>query len=778
MTSLLRVFEARQCQFSLNLSTNTQWCIRRRFETSTTESEIVPPQLDGQRSFAGGSATREGISSSYDNDFETNDQTDSPIRFHRSGKYDESLEATQTGGQRQSEEIKLQDWEYLDQNLRRLAGTYRATKKHNLDRSQPIGRVRVLKVQNIRGTKVSQYVVDTEPPKWSITSRQSNSIIWPPTSKKWAQKGFPKYLSPVAYGDLPSRIHDLEKAMGESGSALLDRSMETAAFKRLKKALRMRDPQECFMALVELSSATERDPTSSLLLQVSPNTWSEILRLIDPEHFLGRHGELRQEFSPHYTRVLRAGTVDEHGFHQFYVKFIDHIYRIFVFRRSINPLLPPTLADYKMLLKAARWTGNQGMAKSTWRSLVKNHFRGGAATRVVPDTECFNHYLATLCCNIEPRTWNRPPRTLAGHRVGPDGIKINVSRHFREMAELGLVADMHTLCILMVASGREADLDTVEAILKRVWNIDVEKIMSKAQPRIEQMEGMMPGSPLYPSAELLRTVAHIYGINSAIPTAMRVVDYISRAYAVEIPSQVWYELLQWANVLSMKRRGWKVATNDVLVGQLPPAAVGNLWSIMTSEPYNIKPSMKMYNVCIGNLISNERFGDAQARMQEAWTLHKRQVKILKRAKRLMLAGLKFVPNSLGTEKHIRDFNFLKLQVQRYRQYLRLWLARIIRKGGKSLGNVKSWAHRNVPDLIKQYNAFSPPVISYPIDTGFVELHTHVKAQNRLRMVRREFRSSRRKLKQERSWQRYLKNRKRNPDNNVVFSENVLQQHAK
>ncbi|PQE28402.1 hypothetical protein CJF30_00008118 [Rutstroemia sp. NJR-2017a BBW] len=71
--------------------------------------------------------------------------------------------------------------------------------------------------------------------------------------------------------------------MGEPTYNLRDTDAERVAFEKLRKGLRMRDPQECFMALVELSAvteeATEHERASSLLLQISPNTFSEILRL-------------------------------------------------------------------------------------------------------------------------------------------------------------------------------------------------------------------------------------------------------------------------------------------------------------------------------------------------------------------------------------------------------------------------------------------------------------------------------------------------------------------
>ncbi|PQE07327.1 ATPase expression mitochondrial protein [Rutstroemia sp. NJR-2017a WRK4] len=826
MTSLLRVFGARPCRFPspyYSIFTNPEWCRRRRFKTSTKlksiESEITPPQppqLDGQKPFAEDSAAREESDEHLQlrqdggrdweqpklwQEGEQNWEEDKSLQEARlewesasssqeGGQDRENIksqqeeghdwelpESRQEGGQDwglpESRQEGGQDWGHSNQASQGSMTSYTVMKEDSIDFSQPQGGKRYLKVRDSRGKRIKQYVLDTKPPKWAITDRQLNSILWPSTSAKWAQKGFPRHLSPAAYADLPSGIHDAEKfdryktyrssnfdepqsvsdSTGEPANDLRDTDAERVAFERLRRGLRMRDPQECFMALVELSAvtenATEHERTSSLLLQISPNTFSEILRLVDPVHFLARHGDLRQEFSPHYTRVLGVGATGDHGFHQFYIK-------IFVFRRLINPHQPPTLSDYKMLLKAARWTGNVGMANSTWNSLVKNHFSIQAATKVVPDTECFNHYLATLCwsdvlnplhahqlrtlpSNLRPRTFNRPPRTLAAHRVGPDdGIKLNVSRYFREMAELGLVADVETLCILMVASGREADLTTVASILNRVWNIDVKKIMSNEQLEIQPVEGIAPDSALYPTAELLLAIAHIYGTNSDIPTAIRLVDLVSRAYSITIPVKVWLELLQWTHVLAARGRGVSARERQVHVGQLPSSAVLNLWSIMTSEPYNISPTMRMYDFLIGSLIMIPSVGKAQTYMLEALTLHKRHVNELNRHRVLWLTSSRDNPNSMVTAKHERDYNYRLLRVQRNRQYFRLWFVRIIHKGSKTMGNVKKWHQRNVPDLVRQWISYAPNVVSYEIDTGTVELRTGARALNKARMARRTF----------------------------------------
>jgi hypothetical protein len=50
----------------------------------------------------------------------------------------------------------------------------------------------------------------------------------------------------------------------------------------------------------------------------------------------------------------------------------------------------------------------------------------------------------------------------------------------------------------------------------------------------------------------------------------------------------------------MERRG-EVMDTSKEISQLPPESVTNLWYIMVSEPYNVKPTLGIYNRLIINL---------------------------------------------------------------------------------------------------------------------------------------------------------------------------------
>ncbi|KAI7560298.1 hypothetical protein KC317_g9815, partial [Hortaea werneckii] len=154
-------------------------------------------------------------------------------------------------------------------------------------------------------------------------------------------------------------------------------------------------------------------------------------------------------------------------------------------------------------------------------------------------------------------------------------------------------------------------------------------------------------SPLHPTPSLLTTLAHAYGINNAIPTALKVIDHFSRCYALSIPHATWSELLEWTFVLSVPRTGQKAHHDGTRAGQLPLSAVGDLWETMTGgttttmkadgegeverKGYNVQPDMRMYDYLVKNLVLRDMGPEILDRMREGRDLYLRSRKAAKEA---------------------------------------------------------------------------------------------------------------------------------------------------
>jgi hypothetical protein len=529
----------------------------------------------------------------------------------------------------------------------------------------------------------------------------------------------------------------------------------------LYSALETGDPHTVLHALLSHAKLNGFGNTIGLLVSIPPATFSEILRCIDPKHFVGRYEQLHREISPTMAKRLGlSGVFDLDGYYKFCSVFLADVQTILEARHRQNPV---TLSDYKYLLRCARATGNASQAEYIWASLkgkTKNHKL--SPNPPVPDAECYNLYLSIKCWhdsmnpllrfrlrvipdNFGPRSWSLPPYSLKGHTVRrSSSLRSQVSALFREMVGVRVTGNEETFCLMAVALAREGDMPGVASILQRVWDIDVQRLMTSNDSETPPARVYRPDSPFYPSSMLLDTIAHAYGINNQIPTALRLIDYVSGQYSIPIPTNVWNELLQWTFVLSiepkdMKRQG-EVRDTGKEIGLLPPEAVTNLWKAMVSEPYNVKPTMEMYNRLIINLWRRQRYGEMQVRMEEARSLLKQALRQLSRKQVIFNATtLQRSPAHL-TEQRMRDLIFAQLRVRRNRMYVERWVRLLITHPSRNMKYDDKFSSQNIPNIIKNWSLFVPFKIRYSIRSGLVTFRSGTETMRKSSYLKRVERS--------------------------------------
>jgi hypothetical protein len=509
----------------------------------------------------------------------------------------------------------------------------------------------------------------------------------------------------------------------------------------LYDALRLGNPHMVLRALVNLVRYDGEHYTGNMLETIPASTFSEILRCLDPAHFVNRFAELQREAGPKTVQRLKLPR-NEDGYLRFCKLFLSQIHRVIGVRAPQHPL---STSDMRYLLKCARAVGSAESAHTIWRSMTSIS-RKDPEKRVIPDAECYNHYLATKCwgdafnsnqryklrvipSHLTLRTWTTPPHNFRGHRVGPDGgIKAEVSEIFRQMVEAGIPGNEETFCLMMVALAREGDISGVSNILQRVWGIDVDLVLTNQDSEVPPPRVYPQHSPFYPSDQLLFTLAHVYGINNSIPSALRLVDYISRQYKIDIPLKVWNELLQWTYVTSLARTGQNPETNneDQKTGQLAPEAVPSLWETMTLEPYNVKPTMEMYNRFITNLLNRGRFGEAKIRIGEAYRANKKYVCQLSKEIRAYRCSH---ANSPIHAERARNVYMARLRVRRNRLYIRRWVEKWIRSGSSMMRFNETFCAQDVPNFLKQWERFLPVRVRYRVSNGEVVFTTGVREAN-------------------------------------------------
>ncbi|PVH70316.1 hypothetical protein DL98DRAFT_661221 [Cadophora sp. DSE1049] len=534
--------------------------------------------------------------------------------------------------------------------------------------------------------------------------------------------------------------------------------------KALFSALRTRDPHAVMKVVLDLAALDRRDP--SLLVSLPPSTFSEVLRCMDPKHFLDRHSELCKSVGPWTMRLLGLDNqLRQEDFYYFSSVFLTQVKNIIDARKLWWPL---TLADYKYLLKCVCSIGHAQAAEEIWHSMTRPYTEWKADGNQIkrepldPDLECYNLYLTVKCWrestnpnqrhrlrviafNLAPRYWEKVPYELSGHRAGPNhGVKAQVSRVFRRMVQAGIAGNEETFRLMMTALAREGDMPGVEAILKKVWSIDVPALMAGNEAELPPVTDYHPSSPFYPSKHFLFTICHVYGINNNIPTALSLIDYISRQYSLPVPLEAWDELLEWTFVLSNKvtlRRKWRSKDGiprdiGLQVGELPPEAVSNLWQTMISEPYNVQPTMEMYNRYMSNLLYRQRFGEMQDRMEEARKLLKRDVLDLTRKNIAFKTSMRKYSSKIVTEKRARDVVLALLRVGRNRQYIKRWVRLLLKRGSKIFKRSESWSLQNIPIILEKWSLFLPRQVKYVVPTGSVVLHTQAKRNLRRKAIQR------------------------------------------
>jgi len=532
----------------------------------------------------------------------------------------------------------------------------------------------------------------------------------------------------------------------------------------VRAALKSGDPHTIMDTLVAIMTAPGgQRKLTSVITELPATTFSEFLRLLDPKHFIGRDKLLHMEISPSMSRILGLeDAMDQDGVYTFLKHFLDNITLILELRNLSHELIQ---SDYKLLLRYARATAHVQAAKDIWANFSATTIQAQESRNpskdvdMKLDVESYNDFLGVMCWhdiakphqrhrlrfvprNFAPRAWPTQPYTLAGHAIAEYGIKYQATRLFRQMVNSGLSGNEETFCLMMVALGREGDVKGVASILKRVWSIDVEALTSSVGGEDDVGSKYSSNSPFYPSGNLLFTIAHVYGINNSIPTALRLVDFVSRQYSIPIPLDVWNELLQRTFALSVKDRRSNEAAllggfdkGGNAAGALPQQAVLNLWNTMVSEPYNVKPTMEMYNRLIRNLAYRQRWGEMQTFMAQAQRLHNRDCSKLYQQQTLYnLARANRTPSRALVNLRTRDITFLSLRVARNKEYIRRWLSLLLLHGSRSLRGEEEFATRVIPQLVNSHHTFLKRTVRYHVRQGLVEFGTKVEKKRRMRVL--------------------------------------------
>ncbi|KAK4541024.1 hypothetical protein LTR36_008393 [Oleoguttula mirabilis] len=458
-------------------------------------------------------------------------------------------------------------------------------------------------------------------------------------------------------------------------------------------------------------------------------TFSQVLDVMEPVNSIDKLASAHLEISNAMVRQLGIASMQKIAW-----EYYNLLMEIVAIRRSAGIKL--SRANYAVLLRGARDLGNRVMAGELWRKLQRD---GN-----VPDVECYNYYMAVVVFERQHNASARhklriiPFHMLArksayrgdafrGYRVGGDGgVKAKVVGAFGHMLKSGVVANEESFWVVIMAAAREGEMSTVKAVLRKVWSIDVDALVAGKDAAEIRPKELERSSHLYPTSNLLFAIAHAFGINNDIPTALRIVDLVARHYKLTISQEVWSQLFEWTFVLASPRTGAKSRVDGTKTGQLPLQSVMNLWETMTGAPYLVQPTMGMYNRLIKNLFSRDKTPLVIEKMEEGRRLyHDSSI----RAKQLWTALESDIilfehnPSVVDSLEHSRDdWEHAELIRKRNLFWLKRWLRLLLATMRSRVGIDMSadWSFRHIPRLLWEWRHYAPRHVSYETAGGIVE----------------------------------------------------------
>ena len=455
-----------------------------------------------------------------------------------------------------------------------------------------------------------------------------------------------------------------------------------------------------------------------------PSTFVEILRRLDPgDEFLAFKTGYAQRIPKHYHSLMRSVEDQMRTLMRRRRMYTDLCEQRIKSGRDLK------LREYTQLLKCARATYDGHTAAMIMRTM--------SLRDVLPDLACYNaffearcwsdtwcpherHFLRVIPFSMRERE-RKSTNWLGGyknivhpHMVGPEGLKKEVTEVFAQMNDNGILADSEAFGHLITALGREGDLDGVKAVLNNAWDIDVD---ANGQSH-DRATTVSNASPLAPDGRTLFVVAHAFGSNNDISTALKVVDIMSRKYSIEISANVWAELLSWTYVLSTPRHKRRKGDKD-LPGQVIPDSTEQLFKRLTGEPYHCQATLPMYDHLIRSLRRRNDLPGMLCYIKQALDMLRLEQHPLR--------------SSSGLDVRSHSYHYLEKRSTRLISfaYVHRWFGLLLaghrfrlrrRREPPKSGTRFWWQRQVIPDIIDIFWRFRDKKgVGYSLNTGYVLL---------------------------------------------------------
>ena len=450
-----------------------------------------------------------------------------------------------------------------------------------------------------------------------------------------------------------------------------------------------------------------------------PSAWSSIVRAVSPRKWMLSpiHLPMNRDWHRH-----ASGPMKQNEEYQRRRKLLSSISsQIFELRCQAGT--PMLLADYRALLDHAAVLGDRYIAQALFEHM-KHH--GVKADRI-----CYNALMrAALFFQTPARQhinrlraqndaqWKGVPAVLAEVKT--------IFQHMRHKAQIE--PDVTSYCQLVTALARDGDLAGCRRVLSEYLQVDVAAVVAGQTIKYGVYERR---SDLYPTRELLLTIANAFGSHDQISTSVRLLQFVSEKYDMTIHRDVWTALMHWV---------WFFCRKEDLIlrsQEVRAPALQRITHLSTllQRQYNVWPSMEVLDYIFKSSLSE--------RMQVTDDFVKPVVRdcrqVLKERKglwRMEAIGRSMsrsIPGRIIAPGDPTPF-YSRLHKERIRiglrvEFLRNWSKTILESGTPrsyrpspdEAFRMSDWRLRGLPNFIRQWREFIRPRIKFQVDSGVVQL---------------------------------------------------------
>ncbi|KAJ5782737.1 hypothetical protein N7457_004511 [Penicillium paradoxum] len=517
--------------------------------------------------------------------------------------------------------------------------------------------------------------------------------------------------------------------------------------------------QEHFVRMIENKQPNQvmdamTDPRSAWLVGSMPQSiFLDALHLLSPAHFVEPYLRPHHMLHEWGVRIQGLKTLAE-----VFDDFTKGLLTIMQYRVAAG--YPPQLAEYTHLLACARAMGNGPLAEELWTAMDGHDIH--------PNLVCYNHYMAAKIwdhCYVGKESYNlrmlpytyRKRRMESrnpgwrGYATGANSLKRIVLDIFSQMSQAGISGDEETYVNVILAACRVGDGTAAKNTLNSVWNINVDAIVAGDDSKLPEVVPYEPGSSLYPTERLLFAVAHAFGTNNSIDTAVRTVEFIASSYKLKISAKVWSELFERTYALSVEHT--RRQANDGRRGRVPREMVHTTFQKMTTYPHNIPATVPMYRYTTQTYKRDGYLEACKTDMRKAYDILSATRAKRKEARDSIMRWLQPALDRMGSStdrnqghnrpapdqsllqspmlaEAIHKYDILRLEVFQQIYLLQRMAFAIIGQTEWRDTSISVWDLQERPKLLEEWKDFLPECNRYIYDSGTLEFWGGTKSNTR------------------------------------------------